>query len=97
MIFQNLRRELNRLHDKLDRLDSRLDKVDVHLATYNEQLSIHIKRTELLENKVDPLAKRVIESRSVTEFLAKSAKFVAWGVSLCGGIAGIVWTLSRIL
>ena len=51
--------EFNRLHNKVDKIDDKLDNIDTHLAIYNEQLKIHIKRTELLEEDVKPIKKHV--------------------------------------
>lgn len=55
---------------KLDKLDERLDNVDKNLAVYNEQLKIHIKRTELLEKDVAPIKTHVIQVQGVAKFIA---------------------------
>ena len=54
-----MEKEIDRLHTKLDKLDERLDTIDTHLAVYNEQLKVHIKRTDLLELDVRPIKKHV--------------------------------------
>jgi len=51
--------QLDRIEGKVDRLDERLDRHDVHLAEYNEQLKIHIKRTNILEVEVKSILKHV--------------------------------------
>ena len=50
---------LNRIEEKIDRLDLRLDGVDKTLVRQNSELESHIKRTELLEGRIDPLEKYV--------------------------------------
>ena len=50
---------INKLEVKIDKIDERLDKIDVHLATYNEQLKIHIKRSETLEEELKPIKSHV--------------------------------------
>lgn len=44
---------------ELKKIDNRLDSVDTKLAVYNEQLKIHIKRTELLEQDLHPIKEHV--------------------------------------
>lgn len=52
--------------EKLDRIELKIDKVSDHIAEINvtlakqeEQLSYHIKRTNLLEEKLDPVENHV--------------------------------------
>ncbi len=48
-------KSVERIESKVDRLDERLDTVDKHLEKYNTLLDIHIKRTEKLEKRLDPI------------------------------------------
>lgn len=48
-------KRFDRLDEKLDRLDMRLDNIDVTLTKQAAQLEYHIKRTDLLEEKVKPV------------------------------------------
>lgn len=82
-----MREELNRLHDKVDKIDDRLDKIDKHLAVYNEQLIIHIKRTDLLEQDVRPIKTHVAQVSGVLKFIALTSTVV--------GIMLAVQTLMR--
>ena len=68
----------DKLEGKIDKLDTRLDAIDVHLATYNEQLKIHIKRSEILEQELVPVKSHV----ALMNNLAKIVVFL-------GIIAGI--------
>ena len=46
-------KNLERIEDKIDRIDNRLDSIDITLAKQAVSLETHIKRTDLLESKVD--------------------------------------------
>jgi flagellar motor component MotA len=41
------------LDDKLDRIQDDVNEIKTHLAVYNQQLVIHIKRSETLEEKLE--------------------------------------------
>jgi flagellar motor component MotA len=41
------------LDDKLDRIQDDVNEIKTHLAVYNQQLVIHIKRSETLEQKLE--------------------------------------------
>jgi DNA repair ATPase RecN len=44
---------------KLDKIIEDVGEIKTHLAVYNEQLKTHIKRTEILEQKLEPVEKHV--------------------------------------
>jgi len=48
-----IEKDLERLEEKLDKIDERLNSIDVTLAQQAVSLDTHIKRTDLLEDKVD--------------------------------------------
>jgi len=77
-----MKQELDRLHEKVDKIDKRLDKVDKHLAVYNNQLSIHIKRSEMLEDDMKPIKEHVHQIKGIFKFL-----------SILGILAGIAAAL----
>lgn len=79
---------------KLDALDSRLDSVDSRLTVYNEQLKIHIYRTELLEENLDglkeefkPVQKHVLAINGVLKFLGV--------LSLLAGLVATILSIVR--
>ena len=55
---------------KLDKLDERLDSIDQHLAVYNQQLTDHIRRTEILEQQVFPIKQHVDEIKGAGKLIA---------------------------
>ena len=70
-----MKNELNNIESKINKLDDRLDKIDVHLGIYNEQLKIHIKRTEMLEEDMEPITKHVHEVSAMFKLLGAAAAF----------------------
>ena len=50
---------LIKLDSKVDKISERLNSVDVTLAQQHESLDTHIKRTEILEEKLEPVEKHV--------------------------------------
>lgn len=64
---------LLRMEDKIDKLDARLDSIDVTLAKQHEQLSIHIKRSDLLEQQVEPLKTHVATVSGALKLLGSLA------------------------
>lgn len=57
---------LNRMDNKLDRLDERLDKVDGILTIQQAILDEHVRRTNLLEKKIDADAAALKETIGAT-------------------------------
>lgn len=45
---------------KLDKIQSDVSEIKTHLAVYNEQLKVHMKRSDALEKIVQILQKRVL-------------------------------------
>lgn len=45
--------------EKLDRIDGNIEQIKITLAKQHEQLSSHIRRTELLEARMEPVEKHV--------------------------------------
>lgn len=64
---------MDRVEEKVDKLDDRLDDIDQHLAVYNEQLKVHIKRTDQIERELRPVVKHVEQVKGITKFLAALA------------------------
>jgi uncharacterized protein (UPF0335 family) len=69
--------ELLNITRKVDKIDEKLNSIDTHLAVYNEQLKIHIKRTELLESDVEPIKKHVIQVSGSLKLLGLLATVLA--------------------
>ena len=67
-----LKDDLEKIDVKIDKIDDRLDKIDVHLAVYNEQLTEHIRRTEILENDVAPIKDHVSKVHGALKVIASS-------------------------
>ncbi len=50
----------NRLENKIDKLDNRLDSIDVTLAAQHVSLKEHMRRTQILEDDLEPIKTHVI-------------------------------------
>lgn len=48
-----------RIEDKIDKLVEKIGSIDVTLAAQHESLKDHIRRTELLEQKMEPVEHHV--------------------------------------
>lgn len=51
--------ENDRIFKKLEDLDGRLDKIDITLAAQHVVLTEHVRRTEILENQMEPIKSHV--------------------------------------
>lgn len=61
--------DFDRIHKKLDKIDDRLGSIDVTLAKQAVSLDEHIKRTNLLEKKLEPVERHVMMVNGVLKFL----------------------------
>ena len=51
--------DFKRIEFKIDRIDQRINNIDVTLASQHESLKDHIRRTELLEDQIKPIQKKI--------------------------------------
>lgn len=72
-------KRLDKIENKIDGLSVVSAETNKHLSVYNEQLKIHIKRTEMLEAVVEPIKRHVIMVNGIFKFLAYLA-----------GLAGLI-------
>ena len=79
---------MNKIEEKLDRIDRRIDSIDKHLAVYNTQLKFHIKRTDMLEEEVNPLKSGLIKAQGAMMFIGVLATVISIGVALWGVFGG---------
>lgn len=68
---------------KVDRLDTRQDEMDRTLVRNTVSLEEHVKRTNLLEAKIEPIEAHVI-------FMQNGAKWTAKIVAATSGLVGLV-------
>jgi len=77
---------LKRIEGKIDVLDTRLDSVDVTLAKQEVSLSEHIRRTEIIEGRLEPIESYMDKTKGVLVFVA----FLA-------SISGLVTLILKVL
>lgn len=75
-----------RLEQKLDHIVEKIGNIDVTLTKQAEQIEYHIKRTDLLEKKLEPIEKHVIMSKGAFKLL-----------TLLGGAIGLVAAIVEIV
>lgn len=61
--------EFLHLNDKLDILDERLDTVEKILAVQEQNLQLHMKRSDALEAQVEPLNKFMWAAYGIISFM----------------------------
>ena len=67
----------DRIDAKLDKISDHIANIDVTLAKQEVSLSDHIRRTALLEEKLEPIEKHVTMVNGVLKFAGIVAAFVA--------------------
>jgi len=67
----------NRVYNKLDKIEERLGSIDVTLIEQHISLREHIKRTNLLEKKLEPVEKHVIMVQGGLKFVGIIATLTA--------------------
>lgn len=70
--------DLDRLEEKIDRVIEKTSSIDVTLAKQSVILDEHVRRTNLLEKKLEPIEKHVILMKG----LMKIVGFVGLGALL---------------
>lgn len=59
----------SKIEVKLDKIHEDVQEIKVHMAVYNSQLITHIRRTELLEKKLEPVEKHVANLNTALKLL----------------------------
>jgi len=82
------------LRDDVKKINVSMDKQANLLGEYNQSLREHMKRTQLLENRLDPIEKRfvettILEKHRVSKYKIMLAVFAAI-TSLLAGIAAVL-------
>jgi hypothetical protein len=74
----------NNTNAKLDQINDRLASIDKTLAINTTHLAEHIRRTEILEKQMDPIAKHVQQMQGAGKLLAMLALIAtilsAWAI-----------------
>lgn len=60
---------MSTIKERLERIESKLNNIDVTLAVNTEQLKEHIRRTNLLETKLEPVEMHVARVDGALRFL----------------------------
>lgn len=84
-----MEQRLNRVEEKLDSVKDAIAEINVTLAAQHESLKEHMRRTALLEHRMEPVERHVLALNGIVKIIG--ALSVAVGL-----IAGIVNLLSKI-
>lgn len=60
---------MEKLHGKIDKIAERINSIDVTLAKQHEQLKEHIRRTNILEQKLEPVEEHVAMINGAFKFI----------------------------
>lgn len=67
----------NKLESKIDKIQISISRIDKHLEVYNAQLQIHIKRSDMLERKFEPVERHVHFINGLVKLAAAIATLTA--------------------
>ena len=73
---------MNNVNSKLDKLDGRMDNVDVTLVKQQSILDEHVRRTNVLEAKVEPLQTMNLQVKTLLKIGAVIMATGAGGLGL---------------
>ena len=62
--------QLDRLEDKIDKISDRMNSVDVTLAKQSVILEEHVKRSTMLESRMEPVERHVSMVKGAAKLLA---------------------------
>lgn len=68
--------------DKLDKLDSRIDNIDITLVRQEAQLAEHIRRTNILEQKLEPVERHVDRVNTVIKIFTYAGAILSFFAGL---------------
>lgn len=72
------------LFEKMDKISDNIVEIKITLAKQEENIAHHVKRTDLLEDKVDLLKEDILKSKGVKDFLVFIAKIGSFFAALVG-------------
>lgn len=92
-----LREELKEVNVKLDRLQTHGSNVDVTLAQQARDIAYHIKRTDLLNARVEQVAESVLPVQAHVARVSSVAWFVGGTLGVAATVIGIVTAVASLL
>ena len=82
--------DIKHIRATLDKMDDKQDAMQLVLAKNTVILDEHIRRTDLLEGKVDVVEDTVKGALSVK-------RFVTWALGIATGLVGLAYGISKLL
>ena len=84
-VLDRLEAKFDKIEEKIDLVENHLDSINVTLVRNTSSLEEHIRRTELLEKKLEPIEIHVTQMQGAFKFIGVVAV-----------VAGLVLTLMQI-
>ncbi len=70
--------DVKQVIDKLEVMDKRLDNIDITLTKQAKDLEYHILRTNILQDKIQPIEKHVIFINNATKIIIAIGSFIGF-------------------
>lgn len=94
---------LKLIHEKVEKLDSKIDnirsdivEIKITSARHDENLKLHMKRSDLAEEGINLLKEELIPIKKHVHGVDSILKFIMVGSSFIGAIAGILKLFHKI-
>ena len=81
----------DRLEAKLDKITDKISSIDSTLAAQHQSLVEHIRRTELLETRIEPIEKDIIKVKGAASLLG----YIVGSLTVLAAIAEILGYLTK--
>lgn len=80
-------------HEKLDRIEEKLGYIDKTLAINTEQLTIHVKRTDMAEENIAILRSELVPIKIHVSNVNLGVKMVMYIISAASMITAALWAV----
>jgi len=100
LLIRILERTDKKLDDLINTVATQSTSIAVqseHISEYNNQLKEHMRRTELLEHRVEPLEDDLKLRETKKNFVIAHWKKLAVVAAGLSGLAGMIWSIMQIL
>lgn len=87
---------MDSVREDIQSINDALHIQSTHLAQYNDHLKEHMRRTELLEKRVEPLERDFLEREVKVQWTTKHWKKLGLVAAALSGIAGAIWSAVQI-
>lgn len=94
---EELLKVILRTEDKVEACNIKITDVDKTLTIQQDILDHHVKRTDQLQEMVEPLHKKFISDKAVETYRAEFRQSLMWWIKLPGALVASLVTIGIIL